>query len=451
MRSLPTALPTAINTNKPFKGAAYCLLTFSIGLYASLFYLVLHPQINNIDFSSFYASVLALNQNHNPYVNLIANFLPHTPQLAANLNPPIFLLLLKPLASLNYQAALSIWIMISILAALLGMLIVLKIAFSPPFIKCYWAYLLSLGFLSYTMISNFVIAQVGALLFFFVMSGYLCYQHRHDTLAGMLWGLIVAIKFFPALLFFLVLSEKRYRVFSVMLVTVIMLSMLPWIIYGSEVYRAYFRMLPQVLWYGDSWNMSWYGFLFRCWIDPHGWIAHRIKPANLDIVNAVYGALLSLSLMGYWFLLNKKSKKPHQTMCLTITAMLLLSPLGWLYYGPLLLFPLAILWRTYSQQLLQNSSYFLMYCVSFFMINLPINYTTVVSMPSLLSKLGYYSLSFYGLLILTYLCIKIPTVDSTQQPSQHDTRQAAHPIFIIVLMVALWTTLNTFLILCFKN
>lgn len=448
MNTLTTAAtsPTTSNcNNRKFKFAGYCLLAFCLGLYAVLIHSVLNFQII-IDFPSFYASSQALQHGHNPYMVLTAYFLPDTPKLPGNLNPPLFLFLFSPLSRLNYETALSIWMLMSLIMGLLGILIIIKMAFSRPFIKQYWIYLLSMGFLFYAMIVNTGIAQIGTPLLFFIMAGYLCYKYQQDTLAGLLWGFIIAIKFFPALLFFLVLSEKRYRVFVVMILTFIILSIVPWIAYGAILNEYYFAMLQRVLWYGDSWNASLYGFIFRCWVDPHSWVDLKIRPSNLYIVKTVYAALFSLALIGYWYLLKKKSKNTHQTFCITLTVMLLLSPLGWLYYCPLLLLPLAITWQAYSQDLPKNTIYFLMVLISFFLINLPIDYMTVWQMPTWLDKAGFYSLSFYGLLLLTYLCVNIPAVDHTIEPSQQKTRQAGFPVLIIILTGASWPALHASLI-----
>lgn len=440
----PTTRTTNCNNIK-FQCAGYCLLAICIGLYAVIIHLVLNFQIR-IDFSPFYASSQALQHGHNPYVNLTAYFLPGTPLLPANLNPPLFLLLFSPLSHLNYETALSIWMVISLIMGLLGILIVIKLAFPRPFIRQYWAYLLSFNLLFYATVANTGIAQVGTPLLFFIMAGYLCYRHKHDTLAGVLWGFIIAIKFFPALLFFLVLSEKRYRVFGVMFLTVLVLSIVPWIVYGAALNQYYFSMLQRVLWYGDSWNASLYGFIIRCWVDPHSWADFHISPPNLPLVKTVYLALFGLALMAYWYLLKIKSENTHQTFCLTLTVMLLLSPLGWLYYCPLLLLPLAITWQAYSQELPKQSSYFLMYLVSFFLINLPIDYMQAWEMSSWFDKAVFYSLLFYGLLLLSYLCINIPTIDQHIKPSQQEIRQAGFPVLIIILTGASWPTLHAALL-----
>lgn len=425
--------------NRTLTCAKYCLLAFCIGLYAIIIHLILNFQIDS-DFSSFYASSKALHLGHNPYVILKGYFLPSTPELLMNLNPPLFLFLFSPLGHLNYEAALSTWMVMSLIMGLLGILIVMKLAFTPSFIKQYWIYLLSLSVLFYAMLANAGIAQIGTLLLFFIMAGYLCYKHQQDTLAGVLWGLIIAIKFFPALLFFLVLNEKRYRVFVVMLFTVLVLSLVPWIAYGAAVYQYYFTMLSGMHWCDRPWNASFAGFLFRCWEE------HTIKPSNLFIVQTVYITLFSLVLSGYWYLLKKKSANPHQAICLTLPLMLLLSPLGWLYYFPVLLMPLAITWQAYCQELPQHNRYFLMFLVCFFLLNLPIEYINTLSMHSWLDKPGVRSLYFYGLLLLTYLCINIPAIDYTIEQSQQKIRQAGFPVLIIILTSASWPALDAALL-----
>ncbi|OGV47746.1 MAG: hypothetical protein A3F46_08615 [Legionellales bacterium RIFCSPHIGHO2_12_FULL_42_9] len=235
-----------------------------------------------------------------------------------------------------------------------------------------------------------------------------------------------------------------------MLLTVFVLSLVPWIAYGAAVYQYYFAMLPQVLWYGDSWNASLYGFLFRGWIDLHSWVEHQIMPANLSIVKTAYASLFGLVLIGYWYLLKKKSNNTHQNFCLTLTVMLLLSPLGWLYYCPLLLLPFTVTWQAYCQELPKNGRYFFMVLVSFFLINLPIVYMSTGKMSSWFDKLGFYSLSFYGLLLLTYLCSNIPAVNQHTEPSHQTIKQAGLPVLIIILTGASWPIVHT-VFLYWKN
>ena len=423
--------------------SGYCLLAFCIALYAIIIQLACNYDLR-IDFSSFYASAQALRLGHNPYLFMKAYFLPGIPPLPTNLNPPLFLWLISPLSHLSYPVAVDVWMGIITIVGILSLLIVFKIVFSRPFIQQYWTYLFSMGVLFYGTMMNIGIAQMGTFVSFFILAGYFFYQRQQDILAGSLWGIIIAIKFFPALLFFLALNDKRYRVLASMLLTIIVLSVIPWIVYGAVVYQNYFNMLPGVLWYGDSWNASFYGFLFRCWTDPFLWVKLHIKPANLFIIQIVYITGFSFGLSAYWYCLKKKSENTHHTICLTLLFMLLLSPLGWLYYFPVLLLPIAVIWQAYSQKLPGNSASFLLLLSALFLVSLPMDYSMAIDMKTRFAKAGIHSLYFYGLFLLTYLCINIPKIDQKIELSQKKIREAGLPVLIIILTSALWPALHAF-------
>ncbi len=138
----------------------------------------------------------------------------------------------------------------------------------------------------------------------------------------------------------------------IMLTTVLLLSFIPWLVFGSTIYKQYFSMLTCVLWYGDSWNASLYGFLFRLFIDVHD------KTQSLIAIKTVY-IFLFFSLL-FWYLKKSTGKSTalnHQPFCLTLIMMLLMSPFGWLYYFPLLILPVACVWITAINKKLGGITY----------------------------------------------------------------------------------------------
>lgn len=389
-------------THKPINDTVIKMgmLLLLLWIYALSIYFVFTYRI---DFSSLYAACKFLVDGANPYQALFSTFLPKVQKLPANLNPPIVLLLFSPLAHLNYNSASAIWSIISFLLGITGAGIAFKYAFSPTFLKKNSHYLYFIYLASFATISNTVLSQLGGLLLFCMMFGYHLYMKQRNYSAGILWGIIIAMKLFPALIIVYAFAQKRYRVCVTILGVTCLLWLLPLLVYGMDVYTYYFSMMRKVLWYGDSWNASIYGMLFRLF-------GGRDYPlADLLSVNIAYGIIFALTFLLYVkrILTIEKEKIVHQSFCLTLVMMLLLSPLGWLYYFPLLILPLALTWQMSVHKKTKPAKMVLLWFLCLFLINFPMNYIRSDKIVSIVGKLTLYSFHFYGLLLLLYLTTKI--------------------------------------------
>lgn len=361
------------------------------GLYSLLFYRLFKNALV-IDFYSFYAASQALIHDHNPYKPLFTTYLSKQKELNANINPPVLLLLYYPLTVFGYTTGLWIW---SCLSALMGVgtsLMIGKIVFPEAIFKQIWGYLLLFSFVFFPTLINFLMGQLGSAMAFLLILGYGCYLKRYYCAAGIVWGGFIATKLFPGLLFIFALKMRCYRLFWVMAVVVILLFLIPALLYGAEPYVKYLAMLPKVGWYGDNWNASLYGFLFRWW-------------GNLS-VGRVHTILLLLAVVGYFFIKEPSDQRcTHSAFCLVIIMMLVFSPFAWVYYFPMLLLPLAVLyWRmiTYAWA----PSVALMSLLSLFMVNFPITHIEINQMGAIAIRMSFFSLPFYGVLLLGYLNYK---------------------------------------------
>ncbi|MFV0821253.1 DUF2029 domain-containing protein [Tatlockia micdadei] len=368
---------------------------FLIFLYVLLFYLIFSYQ-RLVDFTPFYTSAKLLLAGKNPYpIQLV---------MSVNLNPPFFIWLFSPLAHTSYRAALIIWSMLSFGLGLIAARIVFYYAFSTEMWKKYWLYFYLLYFSFFPILMDTSIAQVGAILIFLIMLGYHFYLTNRCYQAGIAWGIIIALKLFPALLFFYVLKQGRRRVFITMLATFLIACLIPVLFYGPTIYVQYHSMLTRVLWFGDSWNASLYGFLFRLLIDTHS-NSHNLIPIEL-----LHLALSSILLIIYLKVLGPSTEDGahrvnHQPFCLTLVMMLLLSPFGWLYYFSILIFPLSVTFATVFNKKKSSPLPFILWTACFFLINFPQAYVLNKEMHHFAERISLYSFCFYGLTILLYFLI----------------------------------------------
>lgn len=396
-------------------------------LYLLLFYFVVTNQLR-LDFYSFYQAAIEYSQNINPYHNLKASFLPTPIPVPVNLNPPLFLELMLPLTHLHYKAAAIVWTGLSITLGIIGALITFFLTGTHSRKNCSLFLLIYLSM--YATILNLSIGQVGNFLLFFIIAGYYFYLRQNNILAGVFWGVISTIKLFPALIIFFVISQKRYKTLGFMLGSSLLVMLIPLMTHGFSMYEHYVHLIPQINWYGDSWNASLQGFIYRLFGPIKG-------PAQQNLVKACTLSVFFVVL--FWYIkklidLRANSPKNHQAFALTLVLMLLLSPLGWLYYFPMLLLPLMLTWQRQGTIKNQSSIHTALWVSCLFLINMPIGYIEVKTMHSFALKVSLYSSHFYGLVLLLYFLNHQMTATESISHEQSITRPT---LFALQTSVAL--------------
>ena len=373
--------------------------------YSLIFYYILTYKIH-LDFSSLYYAGQNLSQGINPYSNLFTKHLSQLKALPVNLNPPFAILIFSPLSHLSFINAITLWSIISFILGLIGAYISFNYAFSKSFIKKNWPYLYILYLSFFATIIDTTIAQLGALVLFLIMSGYHFYKKDRDYAAGLIWGIIIAIKLFPALLFIYALIKKRYKICACIIIVFFLSWLIPFLIYSNEIFIEYFTTLSKVHWYGASWNGGVYGLIFRLFVDGH-YNANDLLTAKI-----IFFIVFFITMIFYLYKLKiiEKENIEHKSFCFTLVMMLILSPFGWLYYFPILILPLSLILLTIINNETKSLVTILLCFVCLDFINFPIDYTSIDKMGSLTSKFTIHSFYFYGLLILLYLVNKMKTV-----------------------------------------
>lgn len=392
-----------------FSGAVLCL-------YSLILYFILTSQ-QKLDFFAFYSSSIALLHGENPY------------ELTDNLNPPMVLWLFSPLAHLGFWPSLFIWIFIVFASGLIASHIAFRYVFSIRFLKknSFNLYLLYLAY--FASIMNAATLQLGTFLFLFVMLGYNFYLKNRSYFAGFFWGFIIGMKFFPGLLFFYVLRQKRFKVFWVMLITFIIVLLIPLLVYGIEIYKDYYSMVIKVDKFGNGWNASIYGFLVRllpCIHIPYYSLLIKILSIFLFII------------LFLWYLKNLESEEinpiNHQPFCLTLVMMLLISPLGWIYYFTLLIFPLMLIGVALNQK---ETATILIWVLCFFLINFPLDYIPIKTV-NYFARMTIFSCYFYGLLILIFLLQKRKKIYGNKEIYLEESIDSLTPAIISILSFSLF-------------
>lgn len=285
------------------------------------------------------------------------------PCLGPNLNPPIFIALTRPLSALPFAQAWWAWMSLSLIGAVLGMTLLMREIASTPRSPWLAPLLGSTALLCYhPTLANASLGQVGTLLLPPLLLAWRALRRENIIQAGLWIGLLAALKPFLALLWLGLLLIKQWRAFAVAGVVILTLSALGWFLFGSEVHRHYTLVASDVTWNGANWNASWLGLTERFFSGQ----ADSVLPQGSLQARGSAGLLSLLTLcIAAWALFTAPSDPKQQANALvswTVPASLLVSPLGWVYYFPLMSLPWLLLWQR-ARSLDTSGAHWRMLCV----------------------------------------------------------------------------------------
>jgi hypothetical protein len=265
-----------------------------------------------------------------------------------NAHPPTSILVALPFAALDYADAFQVWnlMCLALLAGSLWLIIrVGEIPFTP------WALFPLFILLTSTFCNPFQQhinqGQINLVLLPLVVGTWAADRSGKPVWAGLFLGLATALKLFPGLLFVYYLLRRQWKVvfcggLSFLAVTGVTAAVL-----GVEAYQDYAtRVVPEVSQFRDWWaNLSLPGFWSKLF-DGHSGHVFPLYPIPAV---ALAGTLLScLAVLALWAWAVLRARTPNEndlTFGLTLTAMLLVSPITWDHYFVLLVLPIALLFK----------------------------------------------------------------------------------------------------------
>ncbi|WP_134500018.1 glycosyltransferase family 87 protein [Microvirga pakistanensis] len=270
------------------------------------------------DFGSFVASGRAAAEGLNPYgiypLTLHVE-LPGFESWNPNLNPPISALLFQLFDGPEPRAAFETWRWISIAFYSAAVLLLVWRFWSPQApIMALWTFALA-GFWD-----TLFLGQIYLPLAFVAIAGWLLLERGQVWAAGIMIGLLVSMK--PNFLVWpvLLLLAGSWRPALAALATAALVSAIPLLVYGFEVYRQWFELIAS-----DK---------ERAFFLTNTSLAGFAARAGMPLI----GVIASLALLGglaawaFW-------RRPNAmaVSALGLVASLLASPLGWVHYTLFLL------------------------------------------------------------------------------------------------------------------
>jgi len=357
------------------------------------------------DFFKFYQSVRFYFAGQSLYNPTIMEVNKQTTTLwitaNGNLNPPFLTLLLLPLYYVNYANALTIWTVGSLILMFTSAWLVMRPfpewhKYRLPILAVFAIYMPNSANLAYGQICNY--------LFIWIALAWLLGRQKRDILAGILIGIACAIKIFCGLFLIYFLCIKRFRLLVSALITGACAFLTSLLLFGLDNYFHYRAVLKQIKWYSASWNISFYGFFTR--IFSH---TEKNKPLiYIPHLTEILTVLCSIVLLIYLIYIWKKLGNTHFDIgfSLTLITMLLLSPLGWIYYFGLLIIPYLVLVQQ-SRETRYHNIMPIILCIILFFSSLSGNFISTTGIKTTEEIFVSGGVGFYTLIALLILYITI--------------------------------------------
>ena len=312
----------AIQAAHPY-GTDYAKFYYSAyqALHGQPLYTVMDAALFNVPAAVFYQSPLV----QNPSV--------HLPQVTAAY---------MPLALLPFPISYWLWTVLSIAAGLGSCAIWWRVLYGP---QANWRVLLWMwiGLLAfYPTFTALRLGQATMVLLLLLTVGWQQARSGRSKWAGVAIGLAIILRTFAALLLFYFLLKRQWRMllWSAGTFAATVVLSLPFV--GVDAYGQWLAVTGGIDWQARNWNASLAGFFAR--LLPPQW-----GPAALLATAAC--SLFWLALLT-WLSWPQPQAQPQPdrrrddlTFSLALALMLLLSPLGWMYYFPILLIGVFVIWR----------------------------------------------------------------------------------------------------------
>jgi alpha-1,2-mannosyltransferase len=267
--------------------------------------------------------------------------------LHPNLNPPLFVALIAPFAQLDYPYAWWLWSFASIVSGIWALMLIFKSGASPT-TSATIKTLIGLGFFAY--FPTFANSSWGQLTLFLLLDitlAWLALRDGKNKVAGCWLGAAASIKPFFGLFLIALLISRNWRGASAFIAVCGFSFLIGGLLVGFSAYISYFSILNKVDWLASSWNASYAGFFVRFFGGPanKAWIDAPMLARGVPMICSL--ATMGVLAMVVFKLVKSSERKLYADalVALTIPAMLLISPLGWNYYFPLLIISFVVIWN----------------------------------------------------------------------------------------------------------
>lgn len=253
-------------------------------------------------------------------------------QIYPNLNHPALTLFLVPFTWLSQSSAYWLWLGISTGMYLLAVALALReIGWAGKRRQCVIAVALSLTLPG--LIGAVKLGQMTAPLMLAVVGVWMLLRRAQYRRAGFLLGILGVLKPFLLLPLILLLVRRQWQGLAAAVIGGAGLSLVVLPVVGMDTYIDWLVTLQSITWYREPWNISFIGVLHRA-----------VQPAPPSLASlCITGIVATIGLLLVWPPVEAKPSRIERDLSILLILSVLGSPLGWLYYLPLLIPVLGVL------------------------------------------------------------------------------------------------------------
>lgn len=341
--------------------------------------------------------------------------------LFPNMNSPLHTLFMLPFAIIPLKQGFWLW---SIVSLVLGLASVGFIAFSANSSENQLTVFLSLAILLFgyfpTIANAIVGGQWGLCILWFVVLIWLTARNEKYVTAGIVLGLAMSVKIIFGLYLLYYTFRRNWKIMACSLWTFFILNLIGIFIFGQSTYKKHFLNLetvPQFI--NASWNTSLMAFFTRIFGGAEN-IPLIMMPGLAYALAFTFSMLIISGVIWSAWSHSKEKSLTHYDIgfSLTTVGMLLISPVSWMYYFPILILPAFVIWNASAS--LKYKNIYRCSVVTFWLISsiptefIPSLYKEMNEPLLWFTSAGYY---FYALIafsliliIILYNIIAVPTL-----------------------------------------
>jgi hypothetical protein len=266
-----------------------------------------------------------------------------------NAHPPASVVVAIPYAALDYPDAVLAWNLVSLALFALTLWGIAR-ALSIPLGGWSISPILVLALTCSPLRQQVNHGQYNLLLLFLLVGAWLAERSQRRVAAGVLLALATALKLFPALFFLYFVLKRQWKVVAVGIVALALVTVLTVAVLGVDTWMDYaFHVLPTISQYQSyAPNLSLWGFWSKLFHPHDSSYSYHLEAGYRSPTIARLGSIACCALIVGaigWVVLRSRSRLERDlAFAITMTGMLLVSPVSWDHYLLLLTPALAISW-----------------------------------------------------------------------------------------------------------